>query len=189
MSPVPYPRTSTDPARRTVLRRDLPGDRVVWAARSARISGLLLALAEIEATGVELPAPVAERRALRAWTRSAGPAVRVAGLRGASFTVDLDDVDALADAGRALALVLCRARHRIPRPGDPGTAAVAQVLHRVARDHDIAAEQLVAELGRAARLLAPAHLRSSPAPEPEAAPAPSTGRPPADRDPVGAVGG
>ncbi|BBG01875.1 MULTISPECIES: hypothetical protein [Pseudonocardia] len=170
MSPVPYPRTPTGPAGRTVIRRDLPGDRVTWTARSARISGLLLALSELEAAGVAVPAPVADRRVLRAWARSAGPVVGAAGLRGdqsgASFTVDLDDVDALAEAGRALALLLCRARQPISRPGDPDAAVVVQTLHRVAMAHDIAAEQLVAELGRAARLLAPAHLRTRAAADP-----------------------
>jgi len=151
-----------------VTRRDLPGDRPTWTARSARIGGLLRALAELEAAGVALPAPVAGRHVLHAWTRVAGPVVAAAGLRGdvpgASFTVDLDDVDALAEAGRALALALRRAR----RSADPGSALLAQTLHRAARRHDVAAEQLVAELGRAARLLAPVHL-----PDQHAAPVPA----------------
>lgn len=161
MSPVPHPRGHSGRAGRTVTRRDLPGDRPTWTARSARIGGLLRALAELEAAGVALPAPVADRHVLHAWTRVAGPVVAAAGLRGdvpgASFTVDLDDVDALAEAGRALALALRRARRSADRSADPGSALVAQALHRAARNHDVAAEQLVAELGRAARLLAPAH--------------------------------
>lgn len=72
--------------------------------------------------------------------------------------------------------------------GDSGTAGTADtvgqlcaILHATARRQDVAVEQLVAELGRAARILAPGHLR------PRSVPALGTG--PGTAPTPGAVAG
>lgn len=72
--------------------------------------------------------------------------------------------------------------------GDAGTAGTADtvgrlcaILHATARRQDVAVEQLVAELGRAARILAPGHLR------PRSVPALGTG--PGTAPTPGAVAG
>ncbi|MBN9738977.1 MULTISPECIES: hypothetical protein [unclassified Pseudonocardia] len=168
MSPVLAPHRPADhrraaPGIRIVMLLGLPGGRPAWTTRSARITGLLLTLAGVEADGVTLPVPLADRHALRAWARSAEPALLAAaapehGSR-AVFAVDLDDVDVLAAAGRALADLLRRERAPMLRCGHHAGDPVTGALHREALRQDVAAEQLVAELGRAARLLAPAHLR------------------------------
>lgn len=180
MTVCPAPSTPADtagrgPRARVVVRHGVPGDRPTWSTRSARISGLLVALADAEAGGLVLPAPVAGRRALRAWARTAEPLLAAGGPRG-DVPVDLDDLELVGAAGRALARVLCRDRERLRGPGPPGPAGpdrtagaarsgspdrlpgpdrLADVLHAEARARDLPAEQLVAELGRAARLLAP----------------------------------
>lgn len=72
--------------------------------------------------------------------------------------------------------------------GDSGTAGTADtvgqlcaILHATARRQDVAVEQLIAELGRAARILAPGHLR------PRSVPALGTG--PGTAPTPGAVAG
>lgn len=176
---VPHPRRPDEPpavpARAgVVVHRGLPGDRATWARRAGRIGGLLVALADAESGGLELPASLAGRRALWAWSRSAERAVAAAGDADAVVVVHTDDADVLAAAGRDLAAVLRHERdaRRTAAPGDtpggatPGAPTAAgparrlcAILHATARRQDVAVEQLVAELGRAARVLAPGHLR------------------------------
>ncbi|MYW73225.1 hypothetical protein, partial [Pseudonocardia sp. SID8383] len=57
---VPHPRRPDAPpavpAQAGVLvHRGLPGDRATWARRAGRIGGLLVALADAESGGLELP--------------------------------------------------------------------------------------------------------------------------------------
>lgn len=164
MSVVPTQQMSADsPAQarapRIVVRRDLPGDRPTWTARAARIGGLLVALATAGAEGTELPPPVADGRALRAWGRTAGPVLLAAGEPRATVALDADDLAMIAAAGRVLAQVLRRDRDRLRGAGRAPmplpTAPLVGILHTEARRHDLPAERLVAELGRAARLLTP----------------------------------
>ncbi|WP_224390137.1 hypothetical protein [Pseudonocardia sp. ICBG1293] len=172
MSLVPRPRRPEEPPAspgRTgvVVHRGLPGDRVTWARRAARIGGLLVALADAESGGLELPASLAGRRALWAWSRSAERAVAAAGDADAVVEVHTEDADLLAAAGRDLAAVLRHERdtRRTSVPGDTPTGAtgpaerLCALLHTQARRQDVAVKLLVAELGRAARILAPGHLR------------------------------
>lgn len=172
-----------------VVHRGLPGDRATWARRAVLIGELLVALADAESDGLGLPPSLAGRRALRAWSRSAERAVAAAGDADAVVSVHTDDADVLAAAGRDLAAVLRHERDIRRRTGpratptgvtagttrtagtagttgDAGTADTADtvgrlcaILHATARRQDVAVEQLVAELGRAARILAPGHLR------------------------------
>lgn len=210
-SPVPHPRRPAVPPAvpaqaGVVVHRGLPGDRATWARRAVLIGELLVALADAEAGGLELPPSLAGRRALRAWSRSAERAVAAAGDADAVVAVHTDDADVLAAAGRDLAAVLRHERDIRRRTGprasptgatadtttgvvagttgtagtagttstagtadttgDAGTADTADtvgrlcaILHATARRQDVAVEQLVAELGRAARILAPGHLR------------------------------
>lgn len=201
-SPVPHPRRPDVPPAvpaqaGVVVHRGLPGDRATWARRAVLIGELLVALADAEAGGLELPPSLAGRRALRAWSRSAERAVAAAGDAEAVVSVHTDDADVLAAAGRDLAAVLRHERDIRRRTGpratptgatadtttgvvagttgtagttdttgDAGTADTADtvgrlcaILHATARRQDVAGEQLVAELGRAARILAPGHLR------------------------------
>ncbi|MER5674257.1 hypothetical protein [Pseudonocardia alni] len=179
MSLVPHPRRPDEPPAvptqaGVVVHRGLPGDRATWERRAGRIGGLLVALADAESGGLELPASLAGRRALWAWSRSAERAVAAAGDADAVVVIHTDDADVLAAAGRDLAAVLRHERdtRRTATPGDvptgapdAGTAAsgpagrLCAILHAAARRQDVAVEQLVAELGRAARVLAPGHLR------------------------------
>ncbi len=172
---VPHPRRPDEPPAApaqagVVVHRGLPGDRATWARRAGRIGGLLVALADAESGGLELPASLAGRRALWAWSRSAERAVAAAGDADAIVVIHTDDADVLAAAGRDLAAVLRHERDtlRTATPGDAPTGATARtdpdgrlcaILHAAARRQDVAVEQLVAELGRAARVLAPGHLR------------------------------
>jgi hypothetical protein len=173
---VPHPRRPDAPpavpAQAGVLvHRGLPGDRATWARRAGRIGGLLVALADAESGGLELPPSLAGRRALWAWSRSAERAVAAAGDADAVVVIHTDDADVLAAAGRDLAAVLRHERdtRRLTGPRDttagattrtPGpTGRLCAILHTQARRQDVAVEQLVAELGRAARILAPGHLR------------------------------
>lgn len=219
-SPVPHPRRPAVPPAvpaqaGVVVHRGLPGDRATWARRAVLIGELLVALADAEAGGLELPPSLAGRRALRAWSRSAERAVAAAGDADAVVAVHTDDADVLAAAGRDLAAVLRHERDIRRRTGpratptgatadtttgvtagttgtagtagttgDAGTAGTADtvgrlcaILHATARRQDVAVEQLVAELGRAARILAPGHLRprSVPALGPGAGTAPTPG--------------
>ncbi|GAA4993249.1 hypothetical protein WHI96_11715 [Pseudonocardia tropica] len=172
---VPHPRRPDEPPAvppraGVVVHRGLPGDRATWARRAGRIGGLLVALADAESAGLELPASLAGRRALWAWSRSAERAVAAAGDADAVVVIRTDDADVLAAAGRDLAAVLRHERdtRRTATPGDDTAGAPAAtgpagrlcaILHAAARRQDVAVEQLVAELGRAARVLAPGHLR------------------------------
>ncbi|WFG45708.1 hypothetical protein [Pseudonocardia alni] len=187
---VPHPRRPDEPAAApaqagVVVHRGLPGDRATWARRAGRIGGLLVALADAESGGLELPASLAGRRALWAWSRSAERAVAAAGDADAVVVIHTDDADVLAAAGRDLAAVLRHERDtlRAATPGDAPTGATARtdpdgricaILHAAARRQDVAVEQLVAELGRAARVLAPGHLRHHSGAGYGAAPAPGT---------------
>ncbi|MEJ8277677.1 hypothetical protein [Pseudonocardia spirodelae] len=171
MSYVPHPREPLDhrpadavptgAAGAVVVHRGLPGDRATWARRAAVVAGLLVALADAEGGGLVLPAPLAGRRTLRAWSRAAERAVAAAGDADAVVVVHLADADVLAAAGGELAAVLRREREarRGGTPAGPPVTELAAVLHGQARRQDLPVEQLVAELGRAARVLAPAHLR------------------------------
>ncbi|OLM14817.1 hypothetical protein Ae706Ps2_0583c [Pseudonocardia sp. Ae706_Ps2] len=193
-SPVPHPRRPDVPPAvpaqaGVVVHRGLPGDRATWARRAVLIGELLVALADAEAGGLELPPSLAGRRALRAWSRSAERAVAAAGDADAVVAVHTDDADVLAAAGRDLAAVLRHERDTRRRTGPratpiglaaggttdtttgvtagttgtEGTAGtvgrLCAILHAAARRQDVAVEQLVAELGRAGRILAPGHLR------------------------------
>ncbi|MEQ3549941.1 hypothetical protein WIS52_05620 [Pseudonocardia nematodicida] len=119
-----------------------------------RIGGLLVALADAEADGLALPEPLGGRQALDAWARIARPVLAAAGASADApesvFSVTAEDMATLRAAADLLARRLLRDRRR-----RAGHGSVAAVLHREAEVHGLPAERLVAELGRAVRLIAP----------------------------------
>lgn len=128
-----------------VVLRAVPGTAAEWTSAAGRISGLLLALAETEAAGHELPAPLHARRTLRAWARLKTPvlaAVRVPGRPPVAVLVRACDVDTLGAAGRLLGRALCR--ERVHGAG----GALGRALLRDAREQGTSPERLVAQLAR-----------------------------------------
>lgn len=131
------------------MLRAVPGTGSEWVTAVGQISGVFLALAEVEAEGHTLPEPLRARRALRAWARLKTPVmatVRVADPDDASAPVAVlvpaADVDTIGAAARTLGRVLCH--HRVHSTG----GEAAGVLLHEAGVHAITPEQLVAQLAR-----------------------------------------
>ncbi|MEJ2889435.1 hypothetical protein [Actinomycetospora aeridis] len=118
-----------------------PGTRAQWVTAVGQVSGLLLALRQVETEGAVLPPPLARGTALRAWSAVTRPVLRdPERLTGTDARVM--DLAMVERAARVLGRSLCRAW--VIGGGD----VVVSVLRREATVHACGPERLVAQVAR-----------------------------------------
>ncbi|GAA1855485.1 hypothetical protein GCM10009836_39460 [Pseudonocardia ailaonensis] len=139
------PPTVPLPRPRRLLVRAVPGTPAEWTQVTGRVSGLLLAYADVERRGAELPAPLRQRAALRAWARVARPVRAAVGGAGPAALEEIPPADlrTLDATARLLGRHLCRMQTE-----GPGATPVTAVLAVEAAVYGVPAGELVAQLAR-----------------------------------------